>query len=171
MDVNQPTVSTAQPALATSTEKTPLQGIGGWLILPVLGLFYMLYQTMMMVLFDINQVKTVWPLVTNIDSDFYISGFSVSFYGLQISHCLLVALLVWTFVSALKWQKKAKRLFIITMIFYVLMVVFSRFIFPNIFGIEIKYSYMTTLVNSVFYCFIWIPYFFLSVRVKQTFIR
>lgn len=171
MDVNQPAVSTAQPALATSTQKTPLQGIGGWLILPVIGLFYMLYQTVMMVLFDINQVKTVWSLATNVDSDFYVSGFSVAFYALQISHGLLIALLVWTFIAALKWQKKAKRLFIITMMFYVLMVVFSRFVFPSIFGIEIKYSYMTTLANSVFYCLIWLPYFFLSDRVKQTFIR
>lgn len=164
MDVNQPTA-------ATASQKAPLQGIGGWLIFPVIGLFYMLYQTLMMVLFDINQVKTVWHLVTDVNSDFYISGFSAAFYALQVSYGILAVLFIWAFVAALKWQKKAKTLFIITMLLYSLMIIASRFVFPNLFGIEVKYGYVMTVVNSGFYCFIWIPYFLVSERVKQTFTR
>ncbi|EML1937082.1 DUF2569 domain-containing protein [Providencia stuartii] len=164
MDVNQPATSTAP-------QKAPLQGIGGWLIFPTIGLFYMLYQTIMMMLFDINQVKLAWHLATNVNSDFYVNGFSTAFYLLQMSHGILIVLLLWTFIAALKWRKSAKLLFIISMLFYIVMIIASRFIFPSVFGLEIKYSYIMNVANSSFYCLIWIPYFLVSERVKQTFIK
>lgn len=134
MDVNT-------PAVLTDPQKTPLQGIRGWLILPMLGLFYMLYQTIIMMYLDILQVKSAWHLVTNEQSDFYVDGFSNAFYMLQMAQGILIVLLAWNVIAALKGLKIAKPLFIISMLFYTVMVVVSRFVFPNIFGIEIEYSY------------------------------
>lgn len=164
MDVNT-------PAVLTGPQKTPLQGIRGWLILPMLGLFYMLYQTIIMMYLDILQVKSAWHLVTNEQSDFYVDGFSNAFYMLQMAQGILIVLLAWNVIAALKGLKIAKPLFIISMLFYTVMVVVSRFVFPNIFGIEIEYSYIINVVNSCFYCFIWTPYVLMSDRVKQTFIH
>ncbi|EDU61682.1 DUF2569 family protein [Providencia stuartii] len=164
MDVNT-------PAVLTGPQKTPLQGIRGWLILPMLGLFYMLYQTIIMMYLDILQVKSAWHLVTNEQSDFYVDGFSNAFYMLQMAQGILIVLLAWNVIAAFKGLKIAKPLFIISMLFYTVMVVVSRFVFPNIFGIEIEYSYIINVVNSSFYCFIWIPYVLMSDRVKQTFIH
>lgn len=159
------------PAVLTGPQKTPLQGIRGWLILPMLGLFYMLYQTIIMMYLDILQVKSAWHLVTNEQSDFYVDGFSNAFYMLQMAQGILIVLLAWNVIAAFKGLKIAKPLFIISMLFYTVMVVVSRFVFPNIFGIEIEYSYIINVVNSCFYCFIWIPYVLMSDRVKQTFIH
>ncbi|MGO2334570.1 DUF2569 family protein [Providencia sp.] len=156
---------------AQHVQKVPVQGIGGWLILPFIGLFYMFYKAISMMLQEISQVKIAWPLATQIDSDFYVSGFASAFYLLQMGYGLLIALLLWTFIAAIKWKKSAKLLFIISMIIYLVVIIGARFVFPNYFGLEINYSNLITAVNSGFYCVIWIPYFLVSSRVKNTFIR
>ncbi|KLN46898.1 hypothetical protein AAY77_05085 [Providencia rettgeri] len=156
----------AQPVV-----KKPLQGLSGWLILPVIGLFYMLYKTVTMLLQEISQVQTAWSLATEADSDFYISGFATGFYLLQLGYGVLIALFLWTFIAAVKWKKQAKWLFIITMLLYTLMVFIARFVFPYTFGLEINYSNIITAINGSFYCVLWIPYFLVSHRVKNTFIH
>ncbi|MGG4609619.1 DUF2569 family protein [Providencia sp. Me31A] len=174
MDTHQSAVQASQPTvLVTSQEATkkPLQGIGGWLVLPVIGLFYMLYKTVMMQLQDIDQVKKVWSLATQADSDFYVSGFSTGFYLLQTAYGVLIALFIWTFIAAMKWKKSAKWLFIATMILYTVMVFVARFVFPYTFGIELNYSNVITAINGSFYCTLWLPYFLASSRVKNTFIH
>ena len=170
MDVNPPTTQTALQ-FSPSMPKAPLQGVSGWLVLPIIGLFYMLYKIITMMLQEVALVKTAWPLATQSDSDFYIAGFSSAFYLLQSGYGALVALLLWTFVAAIKWKKSAKSLFIATMLFYVVMVVIGRFAFPAAFGLETNYANIITVVNGSFYCVLWIPYFFISQRVKNTFIR
>ncbi|EJD6375687.1 MULTISPECIES: DUF2569 family protein [Providencia] len=174
MDIQQSTTQT-EPAIISSvaqpTVKKPLQGISGWLILPIIGLFYMLYKTVMMLLQEISQVQTAWPLATQADSDFYIPGFATGFYLLQLGYGVLIALFLWTFIAAVKWKKQAKWLFIITMVLFTLMVLVARFVFPYIFGLEINHSNIITAINGSFYCVLWIPYFLVSHRVKNTFIH
>ncbi|EKT60930.1 DUF2569 family protein [Providencia sneebia] len=170
MDVNQPIMSEAK-VVSPVIEKPTLQGISGWLILPVIGLFYMFYQLVMMSLTDIHQVQIVWPLATNTDSYFYVPMFEGAFYSLQVGYGVLAALLIWTLIAALLWQRKAKVLFIATMLLYTLIAVTSHFIFPYLFNMEIIYSHISEVIGAVIYCFIWGPYFGFSERVKQTFIR
>lgn len=174
METHQPTVQleqvSAQIVPQPATKKPP-EGLGGWLILPFIGLFYMSYKIVMMLIQDISQVKIVWPLATQAGSDFYVPGFSTGFYLLQTGYGLLIALLLWTLIAAIKWKKSAKWLFIITMVLYTAMVFVARFIFPYTFGMEINYSYVITAINGSFYCLLWIPYFLVSSRVKNTFIR
>ena len=174
MDTHQSTTQIGQPivqGVSQTVAKKPLQGVSGWLILPVIGLFYMLYKTVMMLLLDIAQVKTVWPLATQADSDFYVAGFSTGFYLLQTGYGVLIALFLWTFIAAAKWKKSAKWLFIITMLLYTVMIIVARFVFPYTFGIEVNYSNVITAINGSFYCALWVPYFLESSRVKNTFIR
>ncbi len=174
MDANQVPSEAEQQFSQTMPQgvaKSPLQGISGWLILPMIGLFYMLYKAVVMMLQEIAQVKIAWPLATQSDSDFYISGFSSAFYALQSGYGLLIVLLLWTFIAAVKWKKSAKLLFIISMVFYTAMVINARFVFPNAFGLEINYTNVITAINGSFYCVLWIPYFLVSSRVKNTFIR
>ncbi|WP_272693649.1 hypothetical protein [Providencia sp. PROV039] len=50
MDTHQSTTQIGQPivqGVSQTVAKKPLQGVSGWLILPVIGLFYMLYKTVM----------------------------------------------------------------------------------------------------------------------------
>lgn len=174
MDTHQSTAQASQPTVQVVSQqaaKKTLQGISGWLILPVIGVFYMLYKTVMMLLQEIDQIKIVWPLATDVDSDFYVPGFSTGFYLLQIGYGILIALLLWTLIAAVKWKKNAKWLFISTMMLFTVMIFVARFVFPYIFGIEINYSNVITAINGSFYCVLWIPYFLVSSRVKNTFIH
>lgn len=174
MDTHQSTAQASQPTVqvvSPQAAKKSLQGIRGWLILPVIGVFYMLYKTVMMLLQEIDQIKIVWPLATDVDSDLYVPGFSTGFYLLQIGYGILIALLLWTFIVAVKWKKSAKWLFISTMMLFTVMIFVARFVFPYIFGIEINYSNVITAINGSFYCVLWIPYFLVSSRVKNTFIH
>lgn len=174
MENSQSTVQLEQVAAQVvpkpALNKT-LEGLGGWLIWPVIGLFYMLYKIAMMLMQEISLVKTVWPLATQAGSDFYVPGFSTAYYLLQTGYGALIALLLWTFIAAVKWKKSAKWLFITTMLLYTVMVFIARFVFPYTFGMEINYSNVITAINGSFYCVLWIPYFLVSNRVKNTFIR
>ncbi|WP_353243515.1 DUF2569 family protein [Providencia sp.] len=174
MENSQSTVQLEQVAAQVVPQPAPkktLEGLGGWLIWPVIGLFYMLYKMAMMLMQEVSQVKTVWPLATQVDSDFYVSGFSTAYYLLQTGYGVIIALLLWNFIAAVKWKKSAKWLFIITMLLYTLMVFVSRFVFPYAFGMEINYSNVITAINGSFYCVLWIPYLLVSNRVKNTFIH
>ncbi|WP_369309546.1 DUF2569 family protein [Providencia rettgeri] len=159
----------AQVVPQPMAEKVP-EGLGGWLMWPIIGLFYMLYKMVTMMIQEISQVETVWPLATNVASDFYVPGFSTAYYLLQTSYGVLIALLLWTFIAAIKRKKRTKWWFIITMLSYTLMVFVARFVFPYVFGMEINYSNIITVINGSFYCVLWIPYFLVSSRVKNTFI-
>lgn len=174
MDTHQSTTHTepqTRPVVSQQVAQKSLQGIGGWLVLPIIGLLYMLYKTVMMLLQEIAQIQTVWPLATQVDSDFYVPGFATGFYLLQIGYGGLIALFLWTFIAAVKGKKQAKWLFIITMVLFIVMVLVARFIFPYIFGMEINHSNIITVINGSFYCVLWIPYFLVSQRVKNTFTR
>lgn len=107
MENSQSTVQLEQVVaqVVPQAPKKMLEGLGGWLIWPVIGLFYMLYKMVMMLMQEVSQVKTVWPLATQVGSDFYVPGFSMGYYLLQTGYGVIIALLLWTFIAAVKWKK------------------------------------------------------------------
>nr|WP_278978152.1 DUF2569 family protein [Providencia alcalifaciens] len=175
MDVNasstQPVLVPQVPAQAQNEHKKDRQGIGGWLILPLLGQLYMLGNLIKIMVNDVIQVQGAWSLATTPTSDFYMAGFASTFYAVQLSFVVIIALMMGSLFAAFKRKLMAKWLFIITMILYVVVLGITRIVFPVAFGLEIDFSYITSLFNGSFYCLIWIPYFLVSVRVKNTFIR
>ncbi|MEY0542739.1 DUF2569 family protein [Providencia rettgeri] len=83
--------------------------------------------------------------------------------------CIHLNLMIFT--KIIRGFIRAKWLFITTMVLFTLMVLVARFVFPYIFGLEINYSNIITAINGSFYCVLWIPYFLVSHRVKNTFIH
>lgn len=84
----------------------------------MLGLFYMLYQTIIMMYLDILQVKSAWHLVTNEQSDFYVDGFSNAFYMLQMAQGILIVLLAWNVIAAFKGLK-SRNLYLLSRCYFI----------------------------------------------------
>lgn len=143
----------------------------GWLLIPIMGLIYIFYQALALLIENYNSIKAYWALLTNSRSHFFVENFAATFYSLQASLLLLLGFLLWAFIAV--WYKKrvAKILFIFTMLLYALIFMLNKFIIPYHFGMQVDYANIITMTNIGFYCAIWTLYFIFSKRVKNTFIH
>jgi hypothetical protein len=145
--------------------------IGGWLLLPVIGAFlsilFILYHLLTQSYFD----KTVWMLRTDESSDSYLPGFGPV---LVFELCLNIALmfyLILILVLVLKYNRHVPKLFIIYYIAYFFLTLLDDVLTMSVLHDKTALNVFNDVFRKLVACAIWIPYFVVSKRVKETFVN
>lgn len=154
-----------QPYFRTSTI-----GIGGWLVLPTIG-FTLTPIALLVSIFsnDYLDLET-WGLLFNPNSSFYAPSHALfillefSFNLLFIIYSSLVAVLLFTKRSSL--PRMAIILYIANFLFLL-----ADYIIALNLNLEITSDVIPQLIKSLIASIIWVPYFLISNRVKQTFTK
>lgn len=162
----------------TKPEKPYVYGFGGWLILVAIGLMLTfgqsvlyLFQTMLPIF---NSEK--WEILTSPSSELYHSLWAPALiFDLSICLVNIICILCIAFLCY-KLSRKFKTLMIV---FISLKVLFAAVSFILMYILSDYYSNpeiinsgasLKTLFQSIVYASIWIPYFIVSKRVKNTYI-
>lgn len=154
--------------------KAYLTGIRGWLILPAIGIVLTIPNLLLTTIQFINELLLSGELVefTSPDSIDYIPGFDTMFIILIICNSLF--LLCYCYLAYLFFTKNHRTpKWIITLyIVNLLLVVFSIVMASIVIGVPIwDAEYLAEIIKAIIVCAIWIPYFLISVRVKNTFVN
>jgi hypothetical protein len=155
-------------------------GLGGWLVLPIIGLFL---TTALVGFSAFSQVLPVffsstWSNLTTPGSAAFHPSWATFLVASAISHFVVLfgaaAALVLMF-------RKSRFLPLTIMLFYVAVVIYAYIDYWAVFGFlteaapgaaaEAKPESIKTLGRSIVACLIWIPYFATSKRVKNTFVN
>lgn len=123
-------------------KKDKLKGIKGWLILPVIHMFYYI----VVYLYDLSEYP--WGLDGNI------------LWELVLIDVIGIALVIVTLTLAFKEKRPAKNFFIVSYIFVIVVNIFTFMITSD-----------ESLLSGSFGAIIWIWYFSVSKRVKNTFVK
>lgn len=160
----------AAPAAATGP-----QGIGGWLILPLLGLIATPFRVGFLTLRDLLPAfqPETWNVLTTPGSGFYHPLWAPMLIFEVTANCVVILfsiVLLWLFF------KKSKRVPMLVITWY--LVIIGAQIVDEILGGRIPAvaaaddgTSLRELARSVGTALIWIPYFLVSKRVKNTFVR
>jgi hypothetical protein len=160
--------------MAQSEQKSP-KGIGGWLILPLLGLIlsplikiYMIYEDLWPIF-----SSDYWEDLTSPTSELYHPLWTrVLIY--EVAGNLTIFLLgLAALVSFLKKSRKAPRLVIMWLLLALVFVAADYYFRGYIPGAVQEYDNILSseLLRAGIPAAIWIPYFLISKRVKATFVN
>ena len=151
-----------------------LEGLGGWLLLVGFGVLWRPFQSVIGILQTLHNWNTnEWALVGDPSSEFYdvlwqstIAVQSLTFCG-SLAFELLLVLLFFT------KRTSFPRLMQIYMVgsFFALLLILALFGTLETIGDESLQGQIKDTIRWFFSCAIWIPYFFRSIRVRQTFLR
>ncbi len=158
-----------------SSEKNPLEGLGGWLILVGIGIIispFVIIAQLLPVYSDVFQ-SGAWDLLTTPGSELYTPGFSMFVVTEMIVNAGM--LIAWLYIALLFFTKKKKfskwyiGILIFTPTFIFIDAVISGAIFPN----EAMFDQDTVknIGRGVVSGIIWVWYMLVSKRVKATFVN
>jgi hypothetical protein len=160
-------------AMGLVKESPPLKGIGGWLILPLIGLIITIIGVPLTVYKELVPVFTggYWQVVTSPASDFYHPLWAPTILFELLGNLTLVlfaVILLWLLVQHSRWLPKLIiAFFVLNFLFmsgdYVLVGML-----PNV---QSDPESWKEIFRSLVACVIWIPYFLESKRVKATFVK
>ncbi len=154
--------------LSRANSSFSYDSIGGWMILPLIGLFIsplrMLYD-----IYDIGYLNAAtWNYV-------YSSGGSIGFFLFFIVECLLnIGFLVFSILLLTLFFKRRTslpNLFSIYLITNFVFLLLDAFISSEIYEIPMEKTETKALVRMFIGACIWVPYFQFSERVKDTFVN
>jgi len=141
--------------------------IGGWLVLVAIGLF----------------ITPVWALVNlsngnyfnlNVWNNFgtysYKTGLRTHFAFEMVGHVIFFCLSIFCLVLFLKKRDVLPRYIIGYFAFGVVFNVANMIFISNVSHFKVPEAYSTAIIRSCVTAAIWIPYFIVSTRVKETFI-
>ncbi len=142
--------------------------LGGWLTLPIIGLALNIVLIFFGLFTNNFFNKTVWMLQTDESSANYIAGFSaVLIFELSVNLLILIyTILLLTLV--IKYNRYVPKLFIIYYISYFVLTTGDDLLVYLI--MNDKSDIMKNIFRHSIACAVWIPYFLVSKRVKETFI-
>jgi hypothetical protein len=157
------------------SDNSPI-GIGGWLILPALGLGFTPLVIGIEFCRDILPAldPSVWRALTDSASDNYNPIWAPAIIFEVGSNVLLFAFALWlNYLFFFRKSARVPRLFIAWLacqiIFNLIDVILTRSISSA--ASQTNNEGVTGLARSIMNAAIWIPYFIMSIRVKNTFVR
>ena len=169
-----------EPDKVEATKYAEPRGLGGWLILPAFGLFFFPLQTAVL----LNEVLTpflqegVWELLTTPGSEAYHRlGAPLVIMEIlgNIALTLFDIILIFLFFSKSYRFPALYVTFVVVQLLFVATDFFlSELILPELIpavAAEIDTESVRALLISIVHAVIWIPYFIVSERVENTFVK
>ena len=161
---------TTPPAQPRATA-APLSGIGGWLLLPLLGL----------VLTVVNQLPNLQPMAEGLGSVGNLDALTSNIVVIDIILTVVILLIAPLVLLGLMLSKSRRfpRLYIVWLIVSAVFVVADLFVSYSLIHSSLEasgtsffdLSTLRTLLGPLIGVCVWIPYMLNSVRVKNTFVK
>ena len=159
--------------MPVAPESPSPKGIGGWLILPGLGLIVNAIRVPVETAKTYGPIfsKGLWALITSHSSSIYnptlasILVFEIVFKILITISAILLFIL---FIRHSRWLPK------LIIAFYILILVFAVFdyiLLTAIANVPRDSVSLREILRNIVGCAVWIPYFLVSKRVKATFVK
>ncbi len=148
-----------------------LKGLGGWLILPMLGIVLSIFILPFAIYMQNVEVIEYWDELTNAQSDSFIPLFKELIYFEVLGNSILYAALLFLCYVFFTKKKITIKVYIFFQLFSLLLTISDIVLAMSLLDLELESSDIKDIMRGVVSCAIWIPYFLLSVRVKNTFIN
>lgn len=155
------------------TEKQSPKGIGGWLILPAIGIVLSIPMLAYTVFSGISSIflSGLWPHLIDPTSDYYLEG------AIWLLPCELIGnvlfFLGYCYIAYLFFSKHFSfpKYYISFQLFYVVFLFVDLLAVFFVIHVQPDSDDIKELLKAIIASAIWIPYMLKSVRVKNTFIN
>lgn len=145
-------------------DKGPV-GLGGWLILPILGLFATIVMTA-------RGTLEILPVIEQVQAATDMPAGLLEFLWIEVAaNLLLILIVVWTMILLFRKSRLFPNAYIFFLIFAAVVVIGDTLVAHYMFDVELDNVMIRDAARSVIVCMIWIPYMLVSVRVKNTFVN
>ncbi|MEX0422649.1 DUF2569 domain-containing protein [Providencia rettgeri] len=148
-----------------------LEGIGGWLILPMLGIILSLIILPFSIYEQNAQVIEYWIELTDPQSSSFIPLFKELIYFEVLGNVILYATLLFLSYVFFTKKKLTIKIYIFFQIFSLVLTVTDIILASILLDLEVEASDIKDIFRALIACAIWIPYFLVSRRVKNTFVN
>lgn len=151
----------------------PLHGIGGWLILPAIGIIFIPISNVVTTLTELNTIDLeTWLAITTPGKELYHPLWAVIIYVEMALDAILISLSLITPFLFFRKKSGFPRTYVATLIIGLTgRIVISALAYniPN-FDQEVYYEGIADVVKIAISAGIWIPYMLISDRAKRTFV-
>lgn len=147
--------------------------IGGWLIIPVLGLIFTPVRLVIGIINDLLPSVTDESLAPFEDplSEFYNPGLRYMLYGEIAINVAFAIFAIIVLICLFRFKAQTPLLYIIFLSTNLFFLVFDNLLIVML-GFENEEGFLNRdIIQIIIGCCIWIPYFLLSERVKGTFVK
>ncbi|MEZ2894226.1 DUF2569 domain-containing protein [Providencia rettgeri] len=158
-------------SVPSSQPRQELTGIGGWLILPMLGIVLSLIILPFSIYEQNVQVIEYWIELTDPQSSSFIPLFKELIYFEVLGNVILYATLLFLSYVFFTKKKLTIKIYIFFQIFSLVLTVTDIILASILLDLEVDASDIKDIFRALIACAIWIPYFLVSRRVKNTFVN
>lgn len=158
-------------SLGTSRPLPELKGIGGWLILPMLGIVLSLIILPFSIYTQNAQVIEYWCELTDPQSNSFIPLFKELIYFEVLGNVILYLTLLFLSYVFFTKKKLTIKIYIFFQLFSLVLTVSDIILASILLDLDVDASDIKDIFRALVGCAIWIPYFLVSRRVKNTFVN
>lgn len=153
--------------------KPPLKpvGLGGWLILPTIGIIVSLFYLPFSFWVAYADVFEYWSLLTDPTSSYFMPLFKELTYFEVLGNVILYGTLLYLCYLFFTKKKLTVKVIIFFYVFSLVLVIADVILVKELLSVPVDGKDVKDIIRGVLVCAIWIPYFLISVRVKNTFVN
>lgn len=160
--------------LSTTCEVKPSlspAGLGGWLILPMIGIIISLFYLPLTFWAAYADVFEYWTLLTDPTSSYFMPLFKELTYFEVMGNAILYATLLYLCYLFFTKNKLTVKVIIFFYAFSLVLVITDVMLVKALLSVPVDDKDIIDIMRGAVVCAIWIPYFLVSVRVKNTFVN